>query len=339
MKHLTFPGAWLCLCLGLLLAGCNAGSKVAYKELLNEDPAVRADAVRKLGESRVAEALPSLLEMLNDPSEEVRVMTLIALADFGDTSVFPDLMPLTDDPMDAVRLQLAYTCFRFADSAGIEALEKLMYDPDETIRVATARALGVIDDPKALQLLLDYALQDESETVRQHVIKVIGERDYREAIPRLEDALTAEADVVRSNAAMVLGQIGDSSSLPVMLVALEDPFYKVRSLIAHAIKEHADNGDAEVLERLHAALSVEEVQIVKVDMAWALAGLGDDSKVDTIRDLLVTGDPEDVRAEAAMALGDIGTAADLPLLEKAIRDKKGLVGREAALAAQKLKEA
>ena len=339
MKYLTFRAAWLCFCFSLLFAGCDSDAKVAYKELLNEDPAVRADAVRKLGEAKVPEALPSLLEMLNDPSEEVRVMTLIALADFGDPSIFPELMPLTDDPMDAVRLQLAYVCFQFAEPAGIDALEKLMYDPDETIRVATARALGVIDDPRALQLLLDYALQDESETVRQHVIKVIGERDYREAIPRLEDALLAEADIVRANAAMVLGKVGDASSLPVLLMALEDPFYKVRSLVAHAIIRHAEKGDVDTLKRLNAVFSEEETQLVKVDLAWALADLGDDSKIDTIRDLLVTGEPEDVRAEAAMALGDIGSIADVPLLEKAIRDKKGLVGREAALAVQKLKEA
>ena len=46
-------------------------------------------------------------------------------------------------------------------------------------------------------------------------------------------------DLVRANAAQSLGLVGDRSSVPALVHALDDPFAKVRSLSAHAIAKIA----------------------------------------------------------------------------------------------------
>ena len=168
------------------------------------------------------------------------------------------------------------------------------------------------------------ALEDESERIRSHVVKVVGVRRSKEAVPRLESALRAESDLVRANAAMALGEIGDRSTLPVLFRSLDDPFYKVRCLAAHAIAKIAP-GDAEAAARVAKRLAAEDVAMAKVDLSWALGSLGDRSGLETIRTLLFRGEPEDVRAEAAIALGELGDASELPLLGKALADKKGMV--------------
>jgi HEAT repeat protein len=181
------------------------------------------------------------------------------------------------------------------------------------------------------------ALRDENEMVRQHVIKVIVHRGARDAIPRLERAMASEADIVRANAARALGELGDRSSVPVLLRGLEDPFFKVRSLSAHALWEVAAD-DPEVRTAIKERLAAEQQQMARVDLAWNLARMGDEEGLEVLRLFLFRGDPEDVRAEAAMALGEVGEASDIELLKRAANDKKGLVRQQAVNAIEKLKK-
>jgi HEAT repeat protein len=332
-------GVWASLVLvGLSLSGCESGPKVAYKELLDEDPVVRTDAVRRLGAARAVEAVESLIAMLDDPSEAVRVETIGALAQIGDANAVEPLISHLSGCTHSERLKLSRDLKHFEDARVVGALKNLLYDADETVRVSTAISLGERPEQEAFDALIEIALIDDSEQVRQHVVKVVGQRGALEVIPQVESALAAEADKVRANAARVLGQIGDSSSVPVLIEALNDPFYKVRSLSAHSLAE-IGQGDEEAIDALRERLAVETAQICQVDIAWALALLGDRGHLETVRLLLARGDPEDVRAEAAMALGEVGDDSDLARLETAMKDKKGLVRKQAYLAIQKLKEA
>jgi HEAT repeat protein len=184
---------------------------------------------------------------------------------------------------------------------------------------------------------MEVALQDENEMVRQHVVRVVGERGFREAIPRLERMLAAEAEIVRANAARTIGDLGDASSIPALVRALDDPYFKVRSLASHSLGKIAAK-DEQVLAALRARLAAEEHGMVKVDLAWNLALGGDRSRVAVVRSMLFEGDPEDVRAEAARALGEIGEDSDVALLQRALGDKKGLVRQEAFKSLEKLKK-
>ena len=335
-KFRVVPG--LILLTGLGLCGCSGNADVKFPELIDEDPIVRSDAARRLGDSRVTEAVPELVGLLDDADEEVRVTAIRSLERIGDESVVPQIADKHKDPLHTVRLQVALTLGKLLDPVSIPALQTLMYDADDTVRVSAARSLGRIGNQDALDILVEVALIDESEAIRGHVVEVIGEVGAKDQIPRVEDALLTESDDVRAHAARVLGQLGDDSSVPVLIGALEDPFYKVRSLAAHALADLAP-GDSEVHEAVRARLEEEPHEVCRVDMAWSLAKGGDRSRMEVIRNLLSRAADDYGRAEAAMALGDIGEDTDIRLLEKAMNDKSGLVRREAYLAVQKLKEA
>ena len=143
---------------------------------------------------------------------------------------------------------------------------------------------------------------------------------------------------MRAHAARALGKLGDRSSIPALVRALGDPSERVRSLAAHALYELGPE-DAEILESLQARMEVESHQLTKVDLAWNLVRMGDSSGLDVLRHYLFRGEPEIVRAEAAMALGDIGEESDIQLLKKAAADKKGIVRQEAVEALRKLRDA
>jgi HEAT repeat protein len=324
------------LAIVLLSVGCRGKAHVAYKELVDDDPAVRADAASRLGQARAKDAVASLAAVMNDPDEAVRVNVLRALGEIGDTSMIDRISPMVGDPVSTVRMAACQALGMLNDPRGVPALEKALSDENQTVRIVAARALGTIPGPASLEVLVRVALQDESEVIRSHVMKVIGERKSKDAVPRLESALLAESDSVRANAARALELTGDRSSLPALIRALDDPFFKVRSLSAHAIAAVA-NGDEAGKAALAKRLAVEDVPMVRVDLAWSLGLMGDRSQVDVVRTLLFKGQPEDVRAEAAIALGEVGDQSDLPRLEKAMDDKKGLVRSRAADAVDKLK--
>jgi len=320
----------------LLVTACSGQPNGAVKGLASDDPAVRSDAAIRLGKARSKEALDPLIAALNDQEESVRVNVIRALGDLGDPKAIPAIVPFVTDSLSAVRMAACQALGALGDTRGVPALEKALYDEDESIRIVAARALGDVPGPESLEVLLRVALEDDSERIRSHVVKVVGSRRAREAVPRLESALRAESEMVRANAAMALGEIGDRSTLPVLYRSLDDPFYKVRCLSAHAIAKIAP-GDAEATAAVAKRLAFEDIAMAKVDLSWALASLGDRSGMETLRTLLFKGDPEDVRAEAAIALGELGDASELPVLQKALADKMGLVRNRVAEAIDKIK--
>jgi HEAT repeat protein len=322
----------------ILLSACNSKQDLAYKELMDDDPQIRADAVVRLGQARAGDAVDSLVVLLDDPDEIVRASAIRALAQIGNPKVVPDLTKFADDPLTSVRKQVCQALGQLNSPDGIDTLEKMLYDPDDGIRLVAARNLGFIDHPRALEVLIKTSLYDENEIVRQHVVKVIGQRKAVEAIPFIESALITESDVVRANSAQVLGMLGDVSSVPTLIEALADPFHKVRSLAAHSLVAIAPD-DPEVIEALASRLDVEEDGMVRTDLAWSLVRAGRTEHLAVIREMLFQPGPEDVRAEAARALGQVGESSDIKLLEKALDDKKGLVRTEVSKSLEKLKEA
>jgi HEAT repeat protein len=322
----------------LLVTGCTGRPNVAYKDLVDPDPTVRSDAAIRLGQDRSKDAVDSLVAVLSDPEETVRVNVIRALGEIGDPKAVPAIMPFVADPLSGVRIASCQALGQLGDARSVPALAGALYDQDETIRLVAARSLGAIPGPASLDVLVRVALQDESEAVRSHVVKVVGERRAKDVVPKLESALRGESERVRANAAEALGAVGDLSSLPSLVSALDDPYFKVRCLAAHAIAKLAP-GEAAAKEALAARLAVESNGMAKVDIAWALGTMGDRSRLEIVRTMLFQGEPEDVRAEAALALGAVGGPSDLPILDKALTDKKGLVRNRAAEAIDKIKDA
>ncbi len=316
----------LCVAAGWALwaASCGRGPQALYKDLHDPDPKVRTEAAVWLGQAKPAGAVDELVRVLDDPDEAVRVEAIRALGAIGDPKATPALLPLVGDRLDTVRLATARALGGLKDPAAVPAFERLLADTDETVRVTAILALAEVPGPEAVGLLLKSALQDEYERVRQFAVRMLASKRAQEAIPLVERAVQNESDLLRSTAAQVLGEFGDASSVPVLLRALDDPYFKVRSLSAHTLAKVAPS-DPQAREAVIRRFAVEEEAMTRVDLAWALAGMGDRSGIPILRELLFKGQPQEVRAEAAKALGEVGEPSDRALLKRASRDKQGMV--------------
>jgi HEAT repeat protein len=329
----VFVGGALCLCIA-----CASQPKVQMKDLRDSDPQVRADAALRLGQAKAPNGVDELIPVLDDPDAIVRVCAVRSLGMIGDRRATAELLPLWEDPNPTIRLALTQALGNLRDPEAVPVLEELLEDNDESIRCAAIRSLAEIPGPAALSSLLNLALLDEKGDVRRRVINVFGKRGAQDAIAPLNGSLLSKNPTVRVNAAEVLGDVGDRSSIPGLVRALDDAVDGVRQASALALAKLAA-GNADARAAVRARLEKESEPRVQVDLGWSLARLGDRTGVEALRRLLHQGQQEQVRAAAAEALGAVGDGSDIPRLEKALLDKDGLVRNGAARALSKLRKA
>jgi HEAT repeat protein len=279
----------------------------------------------------------SLVAVLDDPDERVRVTAIRALGRIGDRRALPALVERADDPLGSVRLALCQALGQLGDPAGVPTLTELLHDEDETIRLGAARALGKIQGAAGSRTLLSAALLDPSQTVRRHARKALAERRSPDVLPALTGALSGGTPEVRAGAAQVLADLGDPSAVPALLRALEDPDARVRGAAGHALGRTAP-ADPAVLDGLRRQFSKEDDPLCQVDLAWNLARGGDRRGLPRIRELLLAGPSEAVQAGAATALGEVGEKNDIALLHRALVGGTGLVRKQASMAVQKLEK-
>lgn len=132
----------------------NPKTEAELARVCDPDPLVRSDAVVKLGMLGDAEAVPTLIEALNDREWRVRTAAARALERLTDTrAVFP-LCRLLDDPKAEVRCAAIQSLDTLGDpqvtASLIIALER---EQDSEARRLIARALGNIGDDRALRPL------------------------------------------------------------------------------------------------------------------------------------------------------------------------------------------
>ncbi len=117
----------------------------------------------------------------------------------------------------------------------VPALIEALKGGDWRVRLASAEALGKIQDPQAVPALIE-ALKDSDSDVRYYSAWVLGKIGDPQAVPALIETLKDWR--VRTASAKALGKIGDPQALPALQQALQtERETNVRSAIEQAIKK------------------------------------------------------------------------------------------------------
>ena len=196
-------------------------------------------------------------------------------------------------------------------------IKALGYKKDEYVRWYTARALGEIKDPRAVEPLIA-ALGDERSDVRQAAAEALGKIKDPRAVEPLIAALGDERSDMRQAAAKALGAIGDARAMEPLIAALKDAEWRVREAAAQA------------LDHLGWEPAQDEIAgwywIAKRD--WdkcvALGALTVEPLIAALKDAGWS-----VRADAAKALGKIGDPRVVEPLIAALKDKDEYVRKAA----------
>ena len=174
-----------------------------YTRALNRADAFVDDSLRE-----------PLLAALTDTRYNCQAWAAMGCAAGGFTEAVPALLDLLDDRDWNVREQVVRALGRLGDASVVPVLAQLLRDPQEYTRQHAADALADIGGPEALD-----ALWHELEHRQYPRIGYIASNLARftpEILPRLEQATASPDPNQRYWAAVALGSTGDERAAPIL---------------------------------------------------------------------------------------------------------------------------
>jgi HEAT repeat protein len=219
--------------------------------------------------------------------------------------------PETEERRDAIT-RLAAMRHPDASRAALAGLR----DATPMVRATSAEAILFLPAEESAAALIPL-LKDKDEFVRREAAYALGVTRSRTAVPLLIERLTIDKkDEVRSAAAVALGEISDPSAV----VALSSVFYP-GTTIAKNKKQRQEKNLFVVRSAIQAVGKMKSQTVVPT----LIVMLQDEKSED------------DVRREAALALGQIGDRAAIPALESVLMSKDPYLSQAAFEALRKIK--
>ena len=275
--------------------------------LADRDPVVRyyaAEALVGIG----AKAVPSLIQALYSRRQSDCDRAARVLWNIGGPSVDPLLGVLQDrNATPEMRTASASALGMIGDPRAIKGLALLLRDERYFVREQASRALGRIGEP-AVDLLLDMA-NSSTPTTREAAVAALGSTGSKRAINKVVEALSDSNANVRSAAVRSLGESASEIAVPHLMALMRDESSALRAQAAASLGRLGHLS----LPSLVSALKDSKPSVRQL----AAEALGDIGSRDAVAPLieLITTDQSGARPEAIEALGKIGDpAAVAPIL-------------------------
>ncbi|RMH32815.1 MAG: HEAT repeat domain-containing protein [Nitrospirae bacterium] len=188
--------------------------------LRDPSPDIRRTAALSLGKIADSNSIPALVAALHDPDSQVRAYSAWALGQIGSDVTHEGMVALVGalgdgDPAvkDAAALAL---WFVDADQTIVDLLNQAFVVSEPATRMAILKALMGISHPSAYDVFVD-ALDDPDSRVRQAAVAGLGELGDRRAIRYFRKIMLQDPDEsVRAEAAYRLGMIGTRAEIPAL---------------------------------------------------------------------------------------------------------------------------
>ena len=137
-------------------------SQVA-RQMLDEDPRVRANVIEALWNSNAPEAAAIFKVAASDPNHRVVGNALVGLHWQGDPSALPKMIELCQSPDVLFRSAMAWSLGAIRDERGIPALQSLSKDPSVIVRKRALRSLLALQPEEGVTVDEEVKVEAEPE--------------------------------------------------------------------------------------------------------------------------------------------------------------------------------
>jgi HEAT repeat protein len=211
-----------------LLPNDPKAEQSAIKALKDDKPEVRGAAAKALGDMKANNAIPNLVEMVNDKEPGVIMAAAHALLDLGDkrgynvyyailtgerksgTSLLDEQKKMLNDPkkMAQFGFEQGIGFIPFA-GMGYGAFKMITKDNTSPVLAAAALTLAKDPDPKSGEALATTASGNKSWIVRAAALNAIALRGETSLLPAAESGLQDDKEEVRYSAAAAVIHLTD----------------------------------------------------------------------------------------------------------------------------------
>jgi len=274
-----------------------------------------------------AERVEQLIAVPGEPLQVAEVRPAGArIVEIGTNAT---VLAALESPDPAVRASAARIIGLSGDAQAAPALLARLEDADLRAGDAIAEALGRLAAPETLPTLFE-GLSHDDEVVRARAAYALGLMRTESAVPQLAEMLLKDGSMVRKRAADSLASIGTPAAIEALIVPLSQ---QELTPARHSAMQGLERVGRPAGDALVGALSSPD-PVLRHNAAEMLGWIRYDGAVPALTKALSDGNAS-VRAQAAWALGEIGTQpARLALtkMEKAEKDPEALEAARMALA-------
>ncbi len=286
-----------------MMKGAPAATEVA--EALRSEPREIAQAGARLvralpGETVVTQTCQGLATL----SPATQALALDALAARGDRRAQDAVLALITTENASVQAAALRALEALGDAKSVMPVAALAADEeaDKKVREAARQALERMNGPGVDQVLID-AMAEAGTAAKIEYVKALGTRKARAALPALYDSVLAEDRTLAKESCKAIAVLCETSELPKIVdLIIETSSSSVRTQLENTLVNVARRTDGETAK-----------------VAAALAGLERNP-------------PKPARISLLAALGKIGAAPALPVLETALKDADVEIQRAAVKA-------
>jgi HEAT repeat protein len=295
----------------ILEALVKIGQPVPFSHItrIAGDPLLKKALFECLGVIGSTEAIPLLVDGIQERARNVREAALVALEAIRSRAAAAELADCIDPQLKEL--------------AGGEAVEYLMSmreSLDKKVKAAAISILGVINDIRALDVFIKEYRDENFREVSLNALREMGPV----AGLQLAELFPGADDESRCIIAHISGELNLPEVSSVMLAGLDDPLPMVRALSAEAIGK---TGRVELIPKLVQLLGDRQVEVSR-RATGALVRLSDIARENVSGAALLLSESEspECRLQSVRLLAALRDPAHLTLLSK---DENPLVRREA----------
>jgi HEAT repeat protein len=241
--------------------------------------------------AQTAEQIAFYSDRIASDAEEVRRDALFELRNFETAEASRIAVPALNDSSDIVRATAVRTVIYLPETEAVRLLLPLLTDESPFVRRETAYALGKVGNPAAVRTLSDILQNDKDREVRAAAAVALGEIGDVGAITTLTKTLNrkrrVEEEFIRRSAARAVGHIARR------LQRDAEPVVAPESFLPEKYEQMKKPKYRRLVESFPVFQTANSV-LIKI--------------------LQNPKETNDVRREAAFALGEIGDAAAIPVL-------------------------
>ncbi|MDY6968622.1 MAG: HEAT repeat domain-containing protein [Spirochaetota bacterium] len=229
------------------------------------DSDVKVKSITVAGEMKIRNAVPELLNTLNDESEDVRIASVYAIKRIGDTSTKPTLiLKIKEQKLDENSNYIEALIDTLGEFNTVElseyAIEAIKDDQTtKNIREQLILFLGKIDSRKSKNFLIDVLKNEEEEKVsRAFAANSLAKLGIKEAAKDIDEVIkTIESYTFKKKkkyynlyiyCLAALAKLGDEKAVPRLINSLRSDNAVVRLKAIMLIKELKDKRTIDILK-------------------------------------------------------------------------------------------